>query len=75
MKRLQRHGGSGNSNGNRAGTTAAGTPKTALGIGADGIAFVTAMGAESTAMGTATSAANTIRTDWHFWRGVTHIVQ
>ncbi len=45
-----------------AGTTAMGTPKTAPGIGADGIAFATAMGAELAAVGAATSAANTART-------------
>jgi hypothetical protein len=56
-------------------TAAAGAPTTALGIGADGIAFTTAAGAATTAIGTATSATRVARTAWHFGRGVAHIVQ
>ncbi len=52
--------------------TAAGTPTTAPGVGADGIAFVTAKGAEMTAAGAATSAASVARTDWCFWWVVAH---
>jgi hypothetical protein len=58
-----------------AATTATGAPTTAPGIGADGIAFATAVGAETTVVGTVISAASAARTAWRFWRGVVHIVQ
>jgi hypothetical protein len=55
--------------------TAAGAPTTAPGVGADGITFANAVGAETTAVGTAKSAASAARTAWCFWRGVAHIGQ
>jgi hypothetical protein len=58
-----------------AATAAAFTPMTAPGIGADGIAFATATGAETTAVGLEKSDASSARTDWRFLRGVAHIVQ
>ncbi len=48
---------------------------TALGVGADGIAFTTAAGTATPAMGVATSAASAARTAWHFGRGVAQTVQ
>jgi hypothetical protein len=54
---------------------AAETPMTDPGVGADGIAFATAVGAATTALGAATSAASAARTAWCFGRGVAHIVQ
>jgi hypothetical protein len=56
-------------------TTAAGAPMSAPGIGADGIAFATAVGAATTAACTATSAASAARSAWRFGRGVAHIAQ
>jgi hypothetical protein len=50
-------------------------PTTALGLGKNGIAFATAAGTETTAVGVAESAASAERTAWRFWRGVAHIVQ
>jgi hypothetical protein len=44
-------------------------------VGADGITFGATAGAETTAVGATTSAANGARTPWRFWRGVAHIVQ
>jgi hypothetical protein len=52
-----------------AATTAVGMPRNDPGIGADGIAFATAVGTETTAIGAATSATNRARTAWLFWRG------
>ncbi len=56
-------------------STAAGTPTTAPGVGADGITFATAAGKATTAVCAATSAASAARTVWHFRWGVTHIGQ
>ncbi len=58
-----------------AAATAACVPTTAPSIGADGIAFTTAAGTETTAVGAAKSAASAARTAWRFWQGVAHIVQ
>jgi hypothetical protein len=56
-------------------TTAMGTPATVPGVGADRIAFATAVGAATIAMGTVTSAPSAARTAWRFGRGLAHIVQ
>ncbi len=57
-----------------AATTTMGAPMIAPGVGADGIAFSTAAGAETTAVGLAKSATSAARTAWRFWWGVAHIV-
>jgi hypothetical protein len=55
--------------------TNAALPTTALSVGADGIAFATAVGTAMTAAGAATSAASAARTAWRFGQGVAQMVQ
>ncbi len=76
--RQQRHSGGGNSIRNSShgrSNDCRGRTSNGPGIGANGIAFATAAGTETTVVGATTSPTNAARTAWRFWRGVAHIVQ